>query len=146
MGFSVTPKIHGMESHVVRQMGTIPGGLESSWSIGLNSTIKPVLGLTWLIVVLDLSWDKPQFDQAQKREHATHEIRKRRSAAIESEEKKIHIKHERREHALAEISATIELDKKEAILAKLRVDEDMEDIDELAELETKLFGRILIEE
>jgi hypothetical protein len=75
MGFSVTPKIHGMESHVVRQMGTIPGGLESSWSIGLNSTIKPVLGLTWLIVVLDLSWswDKPQFDQAQKREHATHE-------------------------------------------------------------------------
>jgi hypothetical protein len=30
-------------------------------------------------------------------------IRKRRSAAIESEEKKIHIKHERREHALAEI-------------------------------------------
>jgi len=38
------------------------------------------------------------------------------------------------------------LDKKEAILAKLRVDEDMEDIDELAELETKLFGRILIEE
>ena len=103
--------------------------------------------MTWLIVVLDLSWDKPQFDQTQKREHATHahEIRKRRSAAIESEEKKIHIKHERREHALAEISATIELDKKEAILAKLRVDEDMEDIDELAELETKLFGRILIE-
>jgi hypothetical protein len=37
------------------------------------------------------------------------------------------------------------LDKKEAILAKLRVDKDMEDIDELAELETKLFGRILIE-
>ena len=59
---------------------------------------------------------------------------KKRSAAIESEEKKIQIKHERREHALAEISATIELDKKEAILAKLRVDEDMEDIDELADL------------
>ena len=27
MGFSVTPKMHGMESHVVRQMGTIPGGI-----------------------------------------------------------------------------------------------------------------------
>ena len=73
-------------------------------------------------------------------------IRKRLSAAIENEEKKIQIKHERREHALAEISATIELDKKEAILAKLKVDEDMEDLDELAELETKLFCRILIAE
>ena len=68
---------------------------------------------------------------------------KKRSAAIESEEKKIQIKHERREHALAEISATIELDKKEAILAKLRVDKDMEDIDELAELEMKMFGKII---
>jgi hypothetical protein len=27
MGFSVTPKMHGMESHVVRQMRTIPGGI-----------------------------------------------------------------------------------------------------------------------
>ena len=74
MGFSVSPKMHGMESDVVRRMITIPGGeLESSWSIGSNSTIKPVLGLTWLIVALDLSWDKQQFDQAQKREHTTHE-------------------------------------------------------------------------
>jgi hypothetical protein len=38
------------------------------------------------------------------------------------------------------------LDKKEAILAKLKVDEDMEDLDELAELETKLFCRILTAE
>ena len=36
-------------------------------------------------------------------------IRKRQSAAIESEEKKIKIKHETREHALGKISATIEL-------------------------------------
>ncbi len=27
MGFSVTPKMHGMESHVVRQMRTTPGGI-----------------------------------------------------------------------------------------------------------------------
>jgi len=37
---------------------------------------------------------------------------KKRSAAIESEEKKIQIKHERRENALTEMSATIELNKK----------------------------------
>ena len=53
------------------------------------------------------------------------------------------IKHERRENALAEISATIELNKKEAILAKLIGEEDMEDLDELAELETKMFGKII---
>jgi hypothetical protein len=67
-------------------------------------------------------------------------IRKKRSAAIKSEERKIQIKHERREHALAEISATIEFERKEAILAKLKVEEDMEDLDELADLETKLLG------
>jgi hypothetical protein len=69
-------------------------------------------------------------------------IRKKRSAAIKSKEKKILIKHEWREHALAEISATIEFERKEAILVKLNVEEDMEDLDELADLETKLLGSI----
>jgi len=68
-------------------------------------------------------------------------IRKRQSAAIESEEKKIQIKHERIEYALANISAPIQLDKKESILVKLKVDKDMEDLDERAELETQLFGK-----
>ena len=67
-------------------------------------------------------------------------IRKRQSAAFKSEEKKIQIKHERREHALAKILATIELDKKEAIQVKLKVEKE-EDLDELAELETQLFGK-----
>ena len=68
---------------------------------------------------------------------------KKRSAVIESEEKKIQIKHERRENALTEISATIELNKKEAILAKLIGEEDMDDLNELAELEMKMFGKII---
>jgi hypothetical protein len=59
-------------------------------------------------------------------------IRKKRSAVIESEEKQMQLKHEWRENALAEISATIELNKKEAILTKLIGEEDMEDLDELA--------------
>ena len=70
-------------------------------------------------------------------------IRKRQSSAIESEEKKIQIKHERRDKALTEISATIELNKKEAILAKLVGEEDMDDLNELAELEMKMFGNII---
>ena len=61
----------------------------------------------------------------------------------ESEENKIQIKHERRENALTEISATIELNKKEAILAKLIGEEDMDDLNELAELEMKMFGKII---
>jgi hypothetical protein len=28
MGFSITPKMHGMETHVVTQMRTTPGGIE----------------------------------------------------------------------------------------------------------------------
>ena len=69
---------------------------------------------------------------------------KKRSAAIESEEKKIQIKHERRENALTEMSTTIELNKKkEAILAKLIGEEDMDDLNELAELEMKMFGKII---
>jgi hypothetical protein len=48
-------------------------------------------------------------------------IRKKKSVAIRSKEKKILIKHERRERALAEISATIEIERKEAILAKMKV-------------------------
>ncbi len=71
------------------------------------------------------------------------EYEKKRSAAIKSEEKKIQIKHERRENALAEISATIELNKKETILAKLIGEKDMEDLDEHAELEMKMFGKII---
>ncbi len=71
------------------------------------------------------------------------EYEKKRSAATKSEEKKIQIKHERRENTLTEISATIELIKKEVILAKLIEEEDMEDLDELAELDTKMFGKII---
>jgi hypothetical protein len=39
-------------------------------------------------------------------------IRKKRAAAIKSEENKIQIKHKRRERSLDEMSATIELEKK----------------------------------
>ena len=69
MGFSVTPKMHWMESHVVREMRTTPGGI-GMISIGLSNTIKSVSGLIRLIVELDLLWDKQQFNQVWKREDA----------------------------------------------------------------------------
>ena len=154
MGFSVTPKMHGMESHVVRQMRTIPGGIgmlmehliEHYHQTGCRFDLAycRVGSLVGQAAIRSSVEKRGQSPRVQLNKMLLQKsfvgIRKRRSAAIKSEEKKIQIKDERREHALAKISATIELDKKEAILAKLKVEEDMEDLDELAELEKKLFG------
>ena len=62
---------------------------------------------------------------------------------LQNDEKKIHIKQERREEALAEIRVTVESKLIEAIRQKLEVQEDLDKLDELAELETKLFGFIV---
>ena len=65
------------------------------------------------------------------------------SIVIVNDEKKIHIKQERRNEALAEILVTIESNKIEAIHQKLKVQEDLDELDEIADLETKLFGLIV---
>ncbi len=156
MGYSITPKMHGMESQVVTQMRTIQGGigkLMEHWIEQCHQT-----GFRYDMAycrVGSLSGQAAIRSSAEKRarnprvllnkqllEKCFVGIRKKRPAAIKSEEKKIQIIHERREHALAEISATVELERKEAILAKLKVQEDMEDLDEPADLETKLMGSI----
>ncbi len=50
------------------------------------------------------------------------------------------IKQERREEALAMICVTTESQKIEAIGQKLEVQDDLDKLDELTELETKMFG------
>ena len=50
---------------------------------------------------------------------------------------------ERRNEALAEIIVAIESKKIEAICQKLKVQEDLDELDELTDLETKLFGLIV---
>ncbi len=69
--------------------------------------------------------------------------RKKRPEAIANDEKKIHIKQERRNEALAEILVAIESKKIEALRQKLKVQEDLDELDELTDLETKLFGFIV---
>jgi hypothetical protein len=69
--------------------------------------------------------------------------RKRSAAVVANDEKKIHIKQERRKEAFAEIRITVESKKIEAIRQKLAVQEDLDELDELAELETKLFRFIV---
>ena len=151
MGFSITPKMHGMESHVVRQMRTIPGGigkLMEHWIEQYHQTgfrfdmaycrVGSLVGQAAIRSSAEKRARNPRVQMSKMLlQKSFVGIRKRRSAAIESDEKKTQIKQERRDNALAEISATIELDKKEAILAKLKVDEDTEDLDELAKLDVE---------
>jgi hypothetical protein len=73
MGFSVTPKMHGMESHLVRQMRTTPGGIGMLVEHWIEQYHQIGFWFDMAIVKLDLSWDKQQFDQVWKREDATHE-------------------------------------------------------------------------
>ncbi len=68
---------------------------------------------------------------------------KKRSESIANDEKKIHMKQERRNEALAEILVAIESKKIEVIRQKLKVQEDLDELDELADLETKLFRFIV---
>ena len=115
-----------MESHVVRQMRTIRGGigkLMEHWIEQYHQT-----GFRFDLAyccVGSLVGQAAIRSSAEKRAHNPRVqlnkmllqkifvgIRVRQSAAIESEEKKIQIKHERRENALTEMSATIELNKK----------------------------------
>ena len=52
----------------------------------------------------------------------------------------MNIKQERREEALAEICVNIESQKNEAISQKLEVQDNLDELDELTELETKIVG------
>ena len=68
--------------------------------------------------------------------------KRKRSAAVANDEKKFtSSSQERREEALAEICVTVESN--EAIRQKLEVQEDLDELDELTELETELFGFIV---
>ena len=158
MGYSVTPKMHGMETHIVTQMRSIAGRigkLMEHWNEQYHQTgfrfdlayccAGSLIGQTAIWSICEKRSRNPlvQLNKQLLEKAFVGRIKKKR-AAIKSEEKKMHIKLERREHALAEILATIELDRKEAILAKLNVEEDMEDIDELEDLESKLLGSMEI--
>jgi hypothetical protein len=159
MGYSVTPKMHGMETHIVTQMRSIAGGigkLMEHWIEQYHQTgfrfdlaycrVGSLIGQAAIRSSCEKRSRNPRVQlNKQLLEKAFVGRRKKKRAAIKSEEEKMRIKLERREHALAEISATVELDRKEAILAKLKVEEDMEDIDELEDLESKLLGSMEIE-
>ena len=157
MGFSITPKMHGMEKHVVTQMQTIPGGIgklmehwiEQYHQIGhrFDMAYCRVGSLTGQAAIRSSVEKRGRNPRVQMNKQFLLEKfvgrNKKRSAAIANDEKKIHIKQERRNEALAEILVTIESKKIEAIRQKLKVQEDLDELDEITDLETKLFGLIV---
>ena len=66
--------------------------------------------------------------------------RKRRADAIERDEKKVLIKEERRELASVEIDATIDDMRKQDILDKLDLEEELDEMDEMDEIAANIFG------
>ena len=68
-------------------------------------------------------------------------VKKRKmSVAKENEKKKFQIKMERRENALTQIPATIDLDKIQAMHQNIDSNEMLEDLEKLAELKSTFFG------
>ncbi len=157
MGFSIIPKMHGMEKHVVTQMQTIPGGIgklmehwiEQYYQTGHRFDLAYccVGSLSGQAAIHSSVEKRGRNPRVQKNKQFLLEKfvgrKKKRSAAVANHIKKVHIKQERREEALTEICITVESKKVEAIRQKLEVQEDLDELDELAELETKLFGFIV---
>ena len=146
-----------MEKHVVTQMQTIPGGIgklmehwiEQYHQIGhrFDMAYCRVGSLSGQAAICSSVEKRGRNPRVQMNKQFLLEKfvgrNKKRSAAIANDEKKIHIKPERRNEALAEILVAIESKKIEAIRQKLKVQEDLDELDELADLETKLFRLIV---
>ena len=69
--------------------------------------------------------------------------KKRRLNAIENDETKMRVKQEKRAHALAEIRSTLDVEKIQEITRNMECDEVLLEMDELDQLETKIFGLIV---
>ena len=70
-------------------------------------------------------------------------IKKKRLDAKERDERKFIIKEEKRELAFAEMRKLEPISKLEAIRQKIDCDDEIEEINDLAQLETDIFGLIV---
>jgi hypothetical protein len=74
MGFSVTPKLHGMESHVVTQMRTIPGGIGKLMEHWIKQYHQTGVRFDLAYCRVGSLVGQAAIRQAQKREPTTHEF------------------------------------------------------------------------
>ena len=146
-----------MEKHIVMQMQTIPGGIgrlmehwiEQYHQIGYRfdlayCRVGTLEGQAAIRARMEKRGMHPQVQMNIKAlEKRFVGIKKKRSDAKERDEKKLIIKEEKRELAIAEMRAYEPIGELEAIRQKLDCDNKIDEMDDLAQLETEIFGLIV---
>jgi hypothetical protein len=147
MGFSITPKMHGMEKHVVNQMRTIPGGIgrlmehwiEQYHQIGHRfdmsyCRVGSLKGQAEIRSRAEKRESNPQVQMKKKLLEDKYTQKKRKRSALANDEKQLQVKRERREvDAISDICAHDDLLNLCALFSE--GDEKLNDLDELEELE-----------
>ena len=147
MGFSITPKMHGMENHVVNQMRTIPGGIgrlmehwiEQYHQIGHRfdmsyCRVRSLKGQAEIRSRAEKRGSNPHVQMKKKLLDDKYTQKKRKRSALANEEKQLQVKRERREvDAISDICAHDDSLNLCALFSE--GDEKLDDLDELEELE-----------
>lgn len=158
MKIPITPKMHGMECHVVNQMQNILGGIgklmehwiEQYHQVGYRFDMAycragSLKGQADIRSSAEKRGRNPRVQMCKKMLIERYEgTRKRRKTAIENEEKEIKVKRERRDGALTEI--TDKIAQRDIMSLEKEIQECEEELDELEDLEdrekleTEIFG------
>ena len=158
MGFSITPKMHGMEKHVVNQMRTIPGGIgrlmehwiEQYHQVGHRfdmayCRVGSLKGQAEIRARAEKRGSNPRVQMKKKLLDDTFTKKKRKRSAIANDEKALQVKRERREIAAITDICAHEYSPNKCDLVvdgneKLDDLEELGELEELEELEASIFG------
>jgi len=158
MEVSITPKMHGMECHVVDQIRHTLGGIgrlmehwiEQYHQIGFRfdmayCRVGSLKGQADIRSSVEKRGMHPQVQLCKKMLAETYEgVRKKRKSAEDNKQKAKIIKREKRDDALTQFCAKVERssESKSKIETYVKAMEDIEDLEEQDEVETKVFGDI----
>lgn len=149
MGCSITPKMHGMEKHVVNQMRAARGGIgrlvehwiEHYHQVGYRYDVAydRVGSSVKAAEIRARSEKRSRHHQVQLNKNLLHTFVKRKVTKVKQSKLMHQIKQERRESAFAKFKS----DKLDAAIIYEKIDqmEKYDDQIELDELEARLFGR-----
>ena len=152
MDFSITPKMHGMEKHVVNQMRTIAGGIgrlmehwiEQYHQIGHRfdmsyCRVGSLKGQAEIRSRAEKRGSNPRVQMKMKLLNDKYTQKKRKRSALANDEKQLQLKRERREvDAISDI-----LGAHDDSLNNEKLDEDLdelEELEEIKELDVAIFG------
>ena len=157
MGISITPKMHGMEIHVVNQMQDIPGGIgrmmehwiEQYHQTGYRFDVAySRTGSTERAANVRARLERMTSNHEVKMNRQHLEVkyvgsRKRKAVALKEE---YNVKQEKRDKALADMYASLgtKNDESEIIEEKLKELYDVDDAEEINELGMQLLGDVCV--